>query len=72
MKPIVRITTSDTGVSGANIYPMLLSGTRNETIALGNALRLEHKSGATLTRFEEQLGLLYGKYQLAIGNLKNS
>lgn len=69
MKPIVRITTSDTGVSGANIYPMLLSGTRNETIALGNALRLEHKSGATLARFEEQLGLLYGKYQLAIGNL---
>ena len=69
MKPIVRITTSDTGVSGANIYPMLLSGSRNDTIALGSPLRLEHKSGATLSKFEEQLGMIYGKYQLAIGNL---
>lgn len=69
MKPVVRITTSDTGVSGANIYPMLLSGTRNDTIVLGNPLRLEHKAGATLAKFEEQLGMIYGKYQLAIGNL---
>lgn len=69
MKPVVRITTSDTGVSGANIYPMLLSGSRNDTIALGSPLRLEHKAGATIARFEEQLSMLYGKYQLAIGNL---
>lgn len=69
MKPVVRITTSDTGKSGANIYPMLLSGANNDTIALGNALRLEHKAGATLAMFENQLGLLYGKYQIAIGNL---
>lgn len=69
MKPVVRITTSDTGVSGANIYPVLLSGTRNDTIVLGDPLRLEHKAGATLAKFEEQLGMIYGKYQLAIGNL---
>jgi len=69
MKPVVRITTSDTGVSGANIYPMLLSGSRNDTIGIGSPLRLEHKAGATIAKFEEQLKLLYGKYQLAIGNL---
>lgn len=69
MKPVIRITTSDTGVSGANIYPMLLSGDRNDTIALGNPLKLEHKAGATLAKFEEQLHMIYGKYQFAIGSL---
>jgi hypothetical protein len=71
MTPVIRITTSDTGASGANIYPMLLSGSRNDTIALGSPLRLEHKAGATMAKFEEQLGMLYGKYQLAIGKLAN-
>jgi len=69
MKPVVRIATSDTGVSGANIYPMLLTGSRNNTIALGSPLRLEHKASATMAKFEENLDMIYGKYQLAIGNL---
>lgn len=28
MKPMVRITTSDTGAGGANIFPMIVSGKR--------------------------------------------
>ena len=69
MKPMVRITTSDTGNGGANIYPMLVSGTENTTINLGNPLRLEHRYGNDITEFDQQLKQLYAKYQLATGNL---
>lgn len=69
IKPVIRVSTSDTGSSGANIYPMLVSGMEKKTIALGNPLKLEHKSGATIQKFEEQLNMVYGKYQLAIGRL---
>lgn len=34
MKPMVRITTSDTGAGGANIFPMIVSGKENTTINL--------------------------------------
>lgn len=69
MKPMVRITTSDTGNGGANIYPMLVSGAENTTINLGNPLRLEHRYGNDITEFDQQLKQLYAKYQLATGNL---
>lgn len=69
MKPAVRITTSDTGSGGANIYPMLLSGNGNTTINLGSPLRLGHRNGTRISDFDEQLKMLYGKYQLAAGNL---
>ena len=69
MTPIVRVTTSDTGAGGANIYPMLLYGKGNQTMSLGEALRLEHKNGTNLAEYDKQLRLLYGKYQYAMGNL---
>ena len=69
MKPVVRITTSDTGSGGANIYPMLVSGSENITINLGSPLRLGHRNGTRIAEFDAHLKLLYGKYQLAIGNL---
>lgn len=69
MKPVVRITTSDTGAGGANIFPMLVAGKENTTINLGDPLRLGHRNGTKLSEFDEQLKMLYGKYQLATGNL---
>lgn len=69
MKPVIRVSTSDTGDSGANIYPMLVSGMEKRTIALGDALKLKHKNSASIRDFEEQLKMVYGKYQLAIGRL---
>lgn len=69
MKPVVRITTSDTGSGGANIFPMLVSGKENTTISLGSPLRLGHRNGTNISEFDSQLKLLYGKYQLAAGNL---
>ena len=69
MTPVVRITTSDTGAGGANIYPMLLCGRGTRTVMLGDALRVEHKNGADIADYDKQLRMLYGKYQLALGNL---
>ena len=69
MKPMVRITTSDTGAGGANIFPMLVSGSENTIISLGEPLRLEHRHGHNISEFDQQLRQLYAKYQLAAGNL---
>ncbi len=69
LTPVIRVTTSDTGSGGANIYPLLMTDKRGLTVSLGSPLRLHHRSGASITEFDEQLKMLYGKYQLAIGNL---
>lgn len=69
MKPMVRITTSDTGAGGANIFPMLVVGNENTSISLGEPLRLGHRNGTKISEFDDQLKMLYGKYQLATGNL---
>lgn len=69
MKPVVRITTSDVGMGGANIFPMLVSGSENTVINLGSPIRLEHRYGHNIAEFDQQLKQLYSKYQLATGNL---
>lgn len=69
MKPMVRITTSDTGMGGANIYPMLVADNGRCTINLGSPLRLGHRNGTKISDFDDQLKMLYGKYQVATGNL---
>ncbi|WP_320952340.1 transposase [Hungatella effluvii] len=69
MKPALRVTTSDVGVGGANLYPMLLYGPRQNGIPLGEPIRLNHEGGATMEVFDKQLDLLFGKYQAALNGL---
>ena len=69
LKASVRLTTSDVGISGANLYPSLIVDGKN--IPLGNPLKLEHKNGATMKDFERKLSMLYSQYDLAIGKLEN-
>lgn len=69
MKPALRLTTSDVGISGANIYPMLLSGSKQKVITLGSPLKLEHKGGADLDKFKAQLPMIYAQYSVALNNL---
>ena len=69
LKASVRLTTSDVGISGANLYPSLIVDGRN--IPLGSPLKLEHKNGATMMDFEKKLSMLYSQYDLAIGKLKS-
>ena len=62
IKLALRLTTSDVAASGANLYPMLLCGSGNQTISLGNPIRLTHK-GASIKKFEENLELLFSRYK---------
>lgn len=66
--PAIRFSTSDIGVSGANLFPMLLTN-KDRSITLGSPLCLEHKHGVSIEKFEEQLGLLYPRYIDAIDRL---
>lgn len=69
IKPALRLTSSDVGISGANLYPTLLVGKEQGIITLGSPLKLEHKAGATLEKFDAQLSLIYSQYTQAIKNL---
>ena len=66
----LRLTTSDTGLSGANLYPMLFLGKEYKNLPLGSPLKLEHKNKADLTKFDEQLNLLYAQYSKALGGMQ--
>ncbi len=65
----LRLTTSDVGVSGANLYPMLFSGKNRKNITLGSPLKLEHKNGADMDMFENNLALIYPQYGNALKRL---
>lgn len=67
----LRLTTSDTGQSGANLYPMIFFGSELRNIPLGSPLKLHHKNKADLARFNEQLNLLYAQYSKALGNMQS-
>ena len=67
--PAVRFSSSDVGISGANLYPMLLDEASGRGIALGSALCLEHSNKASLEDFKKQLALLYPRYTDAIAQL---
>ena len=64
--PALRFQTSDVGISGANLYPVLLMGAMHRTLPLGRAIRTEHKNGADLAYFSEQLGLIYSRFREAL------
>lgn len=67
-KPALRLSPSDVGVSGTNLFPMLVYG-GGKSITLGNPLKLEHQGGASLTKFEAQLEMIFAQYTKAINGL---
>lgn len=71
MKPMIRISTSDTGSGGANIYPMLVSEDGNLTINLGTPLRLGHRNGTQIREFDSQLSMIFAKYQQGLKQLQS-
>lgn len=66
MKPGLRFSTSDVGISGANLYPILLTGGSNRIVPLGDPLKLEHKNGADLSAFESEMDFLYARFKESI------
>lgn len=70
LKASIRLSTSDVGISGANLHPELITkGKRN--ISLGYGLKLEHKNKATIEDFDKKLSQLYAQYTKAINSLTN-
>ena len=61
MVPALRFSTSDVGMSGANLYPIFLVGAESRIVPLGYSIRTEHKNGVDMQYFEEQLRLVYNK-----------
>ena len=64
--PALRFTTSDVGVSGANLYPILLMGKSSRIVPLGYPIKTNHKNGVDMDYFNEQLSLLYARFREAI------
>ena len=63
MVPALRFSTSDVGMSGANLYPIFLVGAESRIVPLGYSIRTEHKNGVDMQYFEEQLRLVYAQYE---------
>ena len=66
VRPGLRFMTSDVGASGANLYPILMMGGANKIVPLGYPIKTEHRCGADMDYFDEQLSLLYARFQDAI------
>lgn len=66
MVPALRFSTSDVGMSGANLYPIFLVGAESRIVPLGYSIRTEHKNGVDMQYFEEQLGLVYAQFEKAL------
>ena len=49
--PGLRVTTSDVGVSGANLYPILLNKHGDKIIPLGAPIKTEHKADELVSAF---------------------
>ena len=64
--PALRFSTSDVGMSGANLYPIFLVGAESRIVPLGYSIRTEHKNGVDMQYFEEQLRLVYAQFEKAL------
>lgn len=64
--PALRFSTSDVGMSGANLYPIFLAGKESRIIPLGYPICTEHKNDSRMEYFEEQLKLLYAQFERAV------
>lgn len=64
--PALRFSTSDVGMSGANLYPIFLQSNSDRIIPLGYPIKTEHKHGVDMDYFDKQLNLLYARFCDAI------
>lgn len=69
LSPALRLTTSDVGISGANLYPMLFKGENSRMLTLGNPLKLSHENGADLVQFDKKLKMIFSQYSYGLKKL---
>lgn len=61
LKASVRITTSDVGASGANIFYALTG--ESQMVILGEALKVKHKECSTIEDFEDNIKSIFDYYK---------
>lgn len=66
--PVVRFSSSDVGICGANISPALVNG--KTTIPIGETLPLEHKNKANIEMFASNVKGVYALFQASLNNLE--
>jgi hypothetical protein len=68
LKAAVRLSTSDVGLSGANLYPTLMTA-GNHTITLGHSIKLAHENRVTMGDFEKKLRMIFPQCKTALERL---
>ena len=68
IKPAIRVSSSDVGILGANIYPIISLGDKN--IVLGSILKLNHKNKADIDNFKTNLSMIFSQFSKGIDSLK--
>ncbi|MDR1548730.1 MAG: endonuclease III [Hungatella sp.] len=66
----VRISSSDVGASGANIYYSLLVGEEKRPLVLGKALKLAHQKKASMAKFDINMSMAFARYEEALTGLE--
>lgn len=66
----IRVTTSDTADSGANIFYHLLVGPGKRRIAMGMAVKMEHEGQNSVERFAENMETTFSRYREAACKLE--
>lgn len=59
----IRVTTSDTADSGANIFYNLLVGPMKRRIAMGMAVKMEHEGDSSVKKFAENMDTAFSRYR---------
>jgi len=68
IRPTIRVTTSDVGISSVTISPMLFVDDTFK-ITLGSPIKLAHRNNASISHFEENLNLIFPQFDAALGKL---
>ena len=68
MIPSIRMYTSDVRMNAATISARITG--KNFELPIGNALKVNHRLGNTVDKFEEQCGLLYAKFTDQVAKLR--
>lgn len=66
IRPAIRLATSNTGISGANLYPMLFVGSAPKCIPLGSPIKEKHQLPADLDQFDRNLVQLFAQYDAGL------
>ena len=64
----VKIITSDTGLCGCNVYPMLIDK-RGMEFPLGTSLKTTHKNGHTITDVSSNVDKVFASFREAASNI---